>query len=629
MKHKQFIFVTALLFLVLANTGCSFKSDDSEAPQVSGSQAVQFDPQEDSDGDRILNGKEVELGFNPLIADIPKLQARFLQNYTIDFTYKKPQREREYTGSIDTRVGRQDPDFKYRVGSILVRDQSLKEAARIGQFSGHSWGEIKQRDLSWIKFPDVDPVFYHKNQLEYADAFFAPDSELLSLTIKLENTVKLLPHPLFTSIKDLELNFYYYSYERETWELIGSKLVERVFGRDQTETFEVTLENVPAELMRDNYLKRGEFIVSEIKDFKIGDSGLTYQQLMQSVSAKSVQLILNTPRGIEQNYIAANAQTTLPALLSALYDKQFRLQDNELVKINAFENNLPEYTYLKEVKELDKKGRWFTFTKRLNRHYLDYNFKAGEAVILSYVTGSDLAKQNAESFLSLRQDIGGNDNFTLYPLGNVTSNSNIKMYLRPKRQLGDQIITVRDSVFTTGGGCGRNCMSQDFRCNLEINSFKERQWNFVFKSNFSEEISQITLVINQNEYSFKELYDAQKVKMQFSNEGLYIEIPDIEQIQELLPAQENLVLLKLKTEHGSTFNGVKLTAKSGRDSYMCSNVVMNYAGVNGLPLSVDSLDFATHIAPYVNWSRVKRGENRAYSKPFEIDVAANVSNFYN
>jgi hypothetical protein len=630
MKNKQAVFLTTLLLLGVCLSSCSFKSDDSEASQVSGTQAVQFDPKEDSDGDQILNGKEEELGLDPYVADIPKLQSSFLQNYKIQFSYIMTELNQEITESIDTRVGRNDPNFKYRVGSILVKDQSLKEAARIGQFYGHTWGDIQERDLSWIKYPEVDPKFYQYHQVNYGNVFTGDNVEITSLSIEIENSIRLKTHPLFSSITDLELNFYYYSHELESWQLIGSKLVDRVFAREQTETFSVTLENVPLELIRDSYLKRGEFIVSEIKDFKINGTGQTYKTLMESVKAKTVQVILNTPHEIEQNFVAAVGDARVSTLLSYLYgENRFRLQDNTLTKLLSFENNLPSYTYLKEIKNLDKKGNWFAFTNRLNQHYLENSFKSGEAIVLSYVTGDKLASQKAESFMSLRQDISGEEDYKIYPLGNITTNSKVNFFLSPRHLRGTGLKTEADTVQSRGGSCGRNCISQEFTCNLSINTFEERDYVFDFKSDFSGELSLITLVINDTEYSLKELVDSKKITASVLNREAHFEIRDVEGIQELNSAEENTISLKIKTVHGTAHSGVKLTAKSGRDHYMCAGVAVNYSGANGLPISVESIDFQNLIEPYTDWSRITRGISREYSSPFEISVSANVTNFYN
>jgi len=628
-KSRLFGFCVSLLVIVVLSqlfVGCSLKSED-EASEVSGIEAVQFDPSGDSDGDRITNGRELELGLNPQIADIPKLKSAFLQNYSINFTYKLPQFEQEITETIDTRIGREDPDFKYRVGSVLVRDQSLKEAARIGQYSGHIWGDIRARDLTWIKYPEVDPRFYQRNQVIYSNIFTNPDVELTGLSIELESSIRLLSHPLFQSIQDLELNFYYYSHERESWELLATKLVERTFGREQTETFSVTLENVPVELVRDSYLKRGEFIVSEIKDFKIGDSGQTYKSLMESVKAKTVQLIINTPHGIEQNFVAPNkGDTRLPALLTSVM--QYRMQDNDLVRLGEFENNLPAYTYLKEVRDQDKKGLWFTLTKRLNQHYLAHSFDAGDAVVMSYVTGKELASQQAEQFLSMRRAVSGGEDYALYPLGNISPNSEVNFYLRAGYRRGDGISSTPVNANSNGGSCGRNCSARQFYCNATVNSFRERNDTFSFNKDFSGELSQVSLMVNDYEYSLKTLVEEKKIKAHVDGLNAHFEIIDINAIYELNPSVENVLALKLYTEHGTTFNGMKLTSATGADSYTCAEFVISYAFNNSVPISVESVMF-DRIQAWGNWSVLRRGETRAYSSPFEVDVSAHINNFYN
>ena len=41
-----------------------------------------------------------------------------------------------------------------------------------------------------------------------------------------------------------------------------------------------------------------------------------------------------------------------------MFDKNFEIANDKIKKIQQFENNLPEFTYLKEVAEHNKKGRW-------------------------------------------------------------------------------------------------------------------------------------------------------------------------------------------------------------------------------------------------------------------------------
>src|SRR5690606_7706274 len=145
---------------------------------------------------------------------------------------------------------------------ILVRNKAFGEAARVGRFSDHSWGEIQEADLTRVIYPDVDTRFAGKNSLLTGKYFDNAGVVIDKVTIELENSVRLMPSSVYSSVKNLELNFYYFNYQTESYELLDTKIVERHFNRDVNETFTVTLENVPSDLVSQNYLKRGEFIIS-------------------------------------------------------------------------------------------------------------------------------------------------------------------------------------------------------------------------------------------------------------------------------------------------------------------------------------------------------------------------------
>src|SRR5690606_18474133 len=156
--------------------------------------------------------------------------------------------------SIDTRIGRNDPDFKYRVGELLVRNKAFQEASRIGKFSSHTWGDIKESDLTRVNYPEIDNRFTEQNALTYSKYFNPDEYQVGSASVWLENTVKLEANSVYSSVKNLELNFYYYDYEKETYEILATKKIERHFYRDVNETFSVVLTDVPLSLITDNYL---------------------------------------------------------------------------------------------------------------------------------------------------------------------------------------------------------------------------------------------------------------------------------------------------------------------------------------------------------------------------------------
>ena len=143
-----------LLLLLALSTACSFKSPEGKGnPQTRS--VDELKPEElkkiDSDGDMISNYDEKMNGTDPFVADIPKVDVSFLQDYSIEVVF-----EDETTFKIDTVVARDNPNFKYRVGDLFLKANSLNNAAKLGRFSGVSWGEIKQEDFSWVKYPNTD-----------------------------------------------------------------------------------------------------------------------------------------------------------------------------------------------------------------------------------------------------------------------------------------------------------------------------------------------------------------------------------------------------------------------------------------------------------------------------------------
>lgn len=400
------------LLALTALVSCSFKSPDKQGSNKSRTYE-EIKPADlskmDTDGDRINDLEEKERGLNPFVADIPELRVRFLQNYAIKVNWHvrtpdgtdHPESAWDFT--IDTKVGHNDPDFKYRVGEILVRNKAFAEAARVGRFASHSWGEIQETDLTRVNYPDIDSRFSGLNNLKTGQYFNNPNIAIDTITIDLENSVRLLPNSIYSSVKNLELNFYYFDYKTESYELLATKVIDRHFNRDVNETFTVTLENVPLNLVAENHLKKGEFIISEIKDFEVPETGIKYSELMKSVKEKAIQMVVNTPLETKSYFVAPyDKKNRFVDLMDKVFPKQYKIEGDEIKKVGQFENNLPNYTHLKEVKDEDKKGKWFIHTDRLTRTYLDHEFKNGDAIILSYLSGKDLAEQSSEKVNSLR-----------------------------------------------------------------------------------------------------------------------------------------------------------------------------------------------------------------------------------
>lgn len=291
-----------LLLLVLAiSSACSFKSPDSDkAEAVRSIDELSSEEQKyvDSDGDMVSNFDEKNNGTDPFVADIPRVEVSFLQDYQIVVEF-----EDESLFTVDTQVARDNPNFKYRVGDLFLKTNSLTNAAKLGRFSGVSWGNIQQEDFSWVRYPEIDKEYYHSKIMEYVKH---KGKKVRSLNLNLENTLRLKESPYFNSIDNLEVNFYYYSHSKESYVLIHTEKIDKTFQSGVRENFNVTIPNPPLELFEDSYLRRGEFIISEVKDFNCPDKKLSNSVLLSSVKNKAVSVYVSTPYENGINYVAIN-----------------------------------------------------------------------------------------------------------------------------------------------------------------------------------------------------------------------------------------------------------------------------------------------------------------------------------
>lgn len=624
----KFLLSTSFLFVLGA---CSFKSPENKRKSsrtVINHETVVTDPKDDSDGDKVLDGVEVERGTNPLLADLPEIQVRFLQNYDISFFHTN---ETESTWSagdfvISSHTRSTDADFRYRVGEVMLRDRSFKSAAEIGKFQSHSWGAITRQDLSWVRYPDVDPVNYHYEAMR-ARALFSV-GEIEDLKIRFENTFKLLPTSVYKEIKNLKLAFRFYDYEKESYELLHEVTIERVLQAGVAEKVEVIIENPPRKLIEDNYLKKGEFILSEVVDYEIPELGTTYQTLMNSVRAKSLPVLVTTPLETRIEWVGLpGGSASFQQVLSRVFGGKFTIEENNLVKVEQFENNLPSYEHLSEVKDKDKHGKWFVFTDRLLKHYLDHRYTTKDVISLSYVTGKELSSQADERVYTYIEEATGNQDFEMYPLGNITPNSEISLQLEGARRWGDGLESFTEQFHSNNRSCN-NCTNVVTQCTWEINKFTERNEGFVLKKDFTGELEHISLVINRTEYPLKKLVEDKLVTATWLYGTLNISTANISAIQEISPAEENLAFLKVSTFSGETFNGVKLVKMGGRHYYYCPQHTANLAYVAKLPLSDESLEFATWRGS-VHWDKIQLGTRKTYKQPFAVTVSSSITNFHN
>ena len=622
-----------LVFSILIAISCTNKNGIVQDPV--GMRPLVYDPFVfDSDGDTMVDQKEWDTGRHPFIADLPQIDIRFLQNYSISINYLEDGKEKEF--NIDTKTFRGQADFKYRVGDIFIRHASFKQAAKIGvHATHHHMGEITDDDLNFVKYPSVDKRFHLNIMNDFKEKINRKDFIVQNITIVLENSVQLAENTIYNSIKDLQLDFYFFDHETRSHVNIGSKKIERHFSAGVDETFEVILENVPFKFIRDGYFSHGEFVISEVKNYEIPDLKTTYKQLMSGVKKKTIPVIYNTPLESRIFYVSLGEKKkkSFHDIFKTIFDTQFAIEEDALIKIRQFGNNLQTYTYLHELRDKSKQGKWFVFTSPLNRHYLDYQFSNEDKISVSYVTGHILARQAEQSIHTYDFQFTPGEYEHSMPLGDSSANAEINLLISPVLHWGQEV--QKEDIFYDEGkrmscGGGNVCPGLDFACKIHRYEFPAFEKPLDLKKSLGGDISKMLfLVIGENEYALEDLQKEKKLRIHWMGNDAHIVIKDIQKIQELSVGEENPIALKIKTKVQKSSQGLRLIEASRSGKIFCADIIRKISMHRGnIPLSEESLlmDLIKVNASQHGLDLVKQREYRQY---FLFKINAILDNFHN
>ena len=642
MKLKE-ILVMASLCLFQA---CSFKSNEKGDGSgggypTEGTTNLEINPNGDSDGDG--DGKkdadEVGRGSNPFVADLPEIKTKFLQNYKIEVFYhvkgSDPEKDQK-TYTINTNVKATNSDFKFRVGNVFAREHALKTASSLARFPNHSKGEILERDFTWVKYPDIDPRFFHSETLKNQEVF-NENNIIDNVKITLTNQVKLNENPFYKEVKDLKLNFYFYNHETENYELLKTTVTDRHFQAGIFETFDSVIENAPVNLIKDSFLKRGEFIISEVDDYEIPALSTNYKTLLASIKAKTVPVLYESPLEEKYFYVATGDKgIRFQDILKTVFDRNYEVKEDSLTKIKEFQNNLPEFTYLSEVADKDKLGRWFVMTNEFKEHYLDRNYTPQDRIVLSYNLGSELAVQENEHFFSLEKDFTSNKDEIILPLGTANSRSDVQIQLKPINRFGTKI-TNEKVRWETPSSCGKNCFPKHMVCHWDINSYQNYDEAFIFSNDLSGEGEKLYLVIEGDEFKISDLLKSKKLQIHKVGNNTHIEIKNLSAIKELKPFDEVRLSLKVKAFKDNTFFGVKLVGVEGdwRGMGGCPFNTPQAAQTRNTQISKDTMELG-EITWLIN-DLARRGyaykfelkDSGEYFQEIKMSVSGSVTNYYN
>lgn len=587
MKNQTYMLISSIVVIVFSSA-CSFSNKDQT--QSKGETSTQIETMNvkevDSDGDFITDSQETELGRNPVIANLPVITSKFLQNYKINISSDNISTGEKLKKEIIANTDKTSPDFKYRVGKRLIKEKTLKKAAENSRFSSHTWGKMSDYEFNWNKYPEIDPEVFHKAALEIRPVLNEQQYNA-RISINFKNSIKLKKNTSFSNIKNIKVNFYYYDYENESFETIKTQTITRTFNAGVVEQFETKLDNVPLKLLSDNYFKKGEFIFSEIVDYEIPELKTTYSKLINSIKSKTISVAFNTPLESTTYYVSTNQKrVSFNKILKTIFKDNFKIKEDKLTKIGQFENSLENYKDLNDLASKDKKGNWFVLTTQINEHYLDYLYANDDKISIIYALGSELARQNNNKVYSYSSLETSEGNYRLVKLGKADKNSTLSILIAPKQQWGLSYTTKTEEMHNPYHPPHPSAPAS---CTWEIRTPKRYHYKKEFKKNSN--LDELSFIIDNKEYSMAEMIEKNYAETKFSlDKSITIKFSNIGKLSEsaIGPIE---IYLKLKSKSHVFHPGLKLVYEkpvtNGRQG--CPHQTQLYNCELRQPISTESL----------------------------------------
>lgn len=605
-----FILVTLLLY------SCGFTKEEGNESKVLGVQKI---VDKDLDGDLISNELEAELGLNSEVADLANLELRFNQNYNIDIQYKRAEEVKSFI--VQESIRKDDSSAGYTYGKSLLSSRAFKESARIARFDGHSYGEVSDFDTDKYLYPLENEIYRNIGQLKFKKIL--ENSEFLNAKLNIRANLFLGKHSLINEIRNPVFGVYYFNYKNRKYELLKEVKTDLILKENVLQEIDIELDNIPFQLIDENYFKKGELVLISIRDYEIPSLNTSYLNQLASIRQKSTTVSIFTPNSQKISYVASQSKKSFVEVLNKLHMDEFEVSENLLTKLGEFSNNLDGYENLSEVKDEYKKGKWFVYTNTLNQNFLSHKYSPDDFITLSYVTGHKLASQIEEKSRAYRNIISESSIDLL--LGKITSRTKASFLISTGEIWGERIVKIVDTI--RPGSCRGNCVPKDFACKISLNHFTGESFRAPFDMNISSNV--FKLKVGEKLYNLNDLLLLGVIKKEKVEEFYSFSIIKPNHFFEEDEIGEKTVSLYSPTYKEFIPNGFKLDSMSGKtSSYDCPDILVKFAVSNNIPVSVESKDFNSW-KHWFNWSKVKAGENKEEVLDFDFSITSSVTNYYN
>jgi hypothetical protein len=595
--------VTLTTILTLFCSCSSNKSPENTAPIAAASQVL------DSDGDTRSDDQEKFEGTDPFIADVPK------PVITID-----PKSKLEVVGEAGDKI-----DFRLLASKEnFLKTMALGLAARHGAVSTSSTlpGEL---NYNWKSFPSKESL----KASDRASLKLEVKNKKARFRLNLTIEVGLPDRKLFRSVTDPILSLYFRKKDG-TKDLLKSIEFDRHIIAGVKESFQIHLDDLPMEA-RSAFLSEENFLIAEFTDFYIPQLKSSYRQLMAKTLEKTVPVVVSMPTKTTLYFASASGPKNFTGITKSIFSENIKIETNAVTKVGELENTLANYETLDEIKDYPSSGKWFVATNDINKHFLDYEFRSGDLIVLSYFTAKEILSAVEEQLFVSREDLSTKETKEkeeeVIFLGNISNRSKLEFEISLNSLFGERLETRNETI-----PVGTKQLGIYAHCGLEINFFYPitEADEVVFNTESEFPLSHMELDYAGYRIRLMDLIKKKGVKVKWEEKTLKIESSEIANY--LLPAEEQGIdggelNLVFKPQIVSTHEGVKLVSASGQEKMVCPSIAAQAAYVHKISYSELSIfrEWLPHIKAKFN---VPYSGERAYRQDFSFNINSLIENKY-
>ena len=515
-----------LIMLVLFLASCSFKHNSDLDKQNQDSIEVK---NLDSDGDGILDLLEDSRNGAKYIANIPVFTGDLFQEFKLTTTLYNMSNHAEENISFQVRkdlisengISFEDRDYLSNSNQFLF-EQSARLAKLNSYWGFHLPSEVTHDQLSYYSAPRMNNLKTFPYSKRLVETNLTHEFEEIQMSISSQMSFE---YDSAVSYSDVSINLYWFNDKTNSFEIVGSQVLEGVYKFNKNYNIPLSFTSKNKNLVRSISLNAGRFLYLRIIDFRIIESNKFYNQLLSSVSEKSIPLMVKTNELTKLIYVGLNGKTaTLETILNKANIGKIQIRNSSVVRVGDTSNVQALEENLLSKGSFTKK--WYLLTNEINSNPTTYSFSPQDVLSLSYIS-----KENS---------------FDLIPtyFGSIidsTKPQTIKTIILSKSNFSDLRINIKPEFVTAP----INTMTSRVECFMS--SLSKRCFDFKNNVKTLKGIdallvsSLLYLNINNHEFRLDKLIEQKKAFFKIQNSD-FIEIRLSEDLLQELPASDSINL---------------------------------------------------------------------------------------